>query len=97
MKSNAQWVMNQPHGFKCPIQALEVDQQCFLAFPSHWVHESGRIGDGLNYGICERWKNFLDLEIILQNRLWEHLDFVVQMFAQLFFIVDKFLSIMILL
>ncbi len=59
--------MDQPHGFKCHIQALEVDQQCFVAFPFQWVHESGRIGDGLDHGICERWKNFLDLDFHEKN------------------------------
>ncbi len=59
--------MDQPHGFECPIQALEVDQKCLVAFTSQWVHESDRIGDGLNYGICERWKNFLDLDFHEKN------------------------------
>jgi hypothetical protein len=71
--------------------------------PTFWIHEIGRIGCDSNYGFCGRWKNFLNLDLHedkiiepsvktrLQNYLCEHLDLVVQMFTQFFYIVDTFL------
>jgi hypothetical protein len=50
-------------------------------------------------GFVKDERTFLTLTFmkrILQNRLCEHLDFVVQMFAQPFFMVDKFSSMMML-
>jgi len=58
------------------------------------VHESGKVGHGLNYGIYGRWENFFHYEVHeitkLQNWFCDHLNLVVHMFAQPFYTVDMF-------
>lgn len=56
------------------------------------VHECGKISCGAKYGIWKTWKNFLDLDVHedhIENSV-EHLDLMVCMFAQPFYIVDTF-------
>jgi hypothetical protein len=51
------------HGSKSFVHVLEeVIEQWLIVYLSQSFHESGRIGGGSNYGICERRKNFLNLD-----------------------------------
>ncbi len=51
------------HGFESFVHVLEeIIEQWLIVYLSQWFHESGRIGGGSNHRICERWKNFLNLD-----------------------------------
>lgn len=51
------------HGFESLVQALgKVLQQWLVIYLCWWVHEGDKIGGNLDYGICGRWKNLLDLD-----------------------------------
>jgi hypothetical protein len=63
------------YGSQSNVQTLEeCFFQCIIMCSIFWVHESGEVSWGSNYGICERLENFLNFDIhgdkIMQLALW---------------------------
>jgi hypothetical protein len=52
------------YGSQFSVQVLEEDFfQCTIMCLILWVHKSGKICCDSNFGICERWENFLNLDV----------------------------------
>lgn len=77
------------HGSQSNVQTIEeFFFQCTIMCSTFWVHESGGVSWGSNYG--KTFSTLTSMETRLCNQPYEHLDLAVCMFAQLFYIVDTF-------
>jgi hypothetical protein len=84
------WILCQGFAKNCP------PIHCYV--PVLVSCEGGKINNGLDYEIYGGWKDFLHsltfMKPRLQNKLCEHLDLVVCMYVQPFYIVDIFFIMM---
>jgi hypothetical protein len=87
--------MPNAHGSQSNVQILGKKSSNVLSFV--WlskVHECGKIGCAAKYGIWKTWKKILDLDVH-ENKIAnsvEHLDLMVCMFAQPFYIVNTYFN-----
>ncbi len=83
------WIFCQGFGKNC------FAMHCYVHVSMRY--EGGKINDGLDYGIYGKWKDFFNTnrcEDKIVKYVYEHLDLVVCLYAQLFYTINNFLYMM---